>query len=81
MLLRRLKHSTVQSGTEMYQRMTDVRSDEEEPRPSLALSLAQAGLARVGVVGVASFALLSGFGAVNLPYQQVATLFRNVPPR
>lgn len=41
----------------------------------------QACLARVGVVGVASLALLSGFGAVNLPYQQLATLLRRVPPR
>ncbi|CBN79133.1 G-protein coupled receptor [Ectocarpus siliculosus] len=39
----------------------------------------EAGLARVGVVGVASLALLSGFGAVNLPYQQLATLLRTVP--
>lgn len=41
----------------------------------------QAGLARVGVVGVASLALLSGFGAVNLPYQQLGTLLRTVPHR
>lgn len=41
----------------------------------------QACLARVGVVGVASLALLSGFGAVNLPYQQLATLLRTVPLR
>lgn len=41
----------------------------------------QAGLARVGAVGIASLALLSGFGAVNLPYQQLATLFRRVPNR
>eukprot|EP00752_Nemacystus_decipiens_P014264 g12685.t1 len=40
----------------------------------------EACLARVGVVGVASLALLSGFGAVNLPYQQLATLLRTVPP-
>ncbi|CAM9222762.1 unnamed protein product, partial [Scytosiphon promiscuus] len=40
----------------------------------------EAGLARVGVVGVASLALLSGFGAVNLPYQHLATLLRTVPP-
>ncbi|CAB1101419.1 unnamed protein product [Ectocarpus sp. CCAP 1310/34] len=39
----------------------------------------EAGLARVGVVGVASLALLSGFGAVNLPYQLLATLLRTVP--
>ncbi|CAM9915268.1 unnamed protein product [Ascophyllum nodosum] len=39
----------------------------------------EAGLARMGVVGVASLALLSGFGAVNLPYQQLATLLRRVP--
>lgn len=41
----------------------------------------QAGLARVGAIGVASLALLSGFGAVNLPYQQLATLLRRVPTR
>lgn len=41
----------------------------------------KAGLARVGVVGVSSLAILSGFSAVNLPYQQIATLFRRVPPR
>lgn len=35
----------------------------------------------MGVVGVASLALLSGFGAVNLPYQQLATLLRRVPMR
>lgn len=35
----------------------------------------------MGVVGVASLALLSGFGAVNLPYQQLATLLRRVPLR
>lgn len=41
----------------------------------------QAGLVRIGTVGVASLALLSGFGAVNLPYQQLATLLRRVPMR
>ncbi|CAM9853884.1 unnamed protein product, partial [Hapterophycus canaliculatus] len=50
-----------------------------QPRRPPVFSL-EASLARVGVVGVASLALLSGFGAVNLPYQQLATLLRKVPP-
>ncbi|CAN0123603.1 unnamed protein product, partial [Discosporangium mesarthrocarpum] len=39
----------------------------------------QACLARVGIVGVVILGALSGFGAVNLPFQQLSMLLRKVP--
>lgn len=65
----------------LHHRVLRANFSHEPSQIVFVFGLAQAGLVRVGVVGVASLALLSGFGAVNLPYQQLATLLRRVPLR